>query len=95
MTFGSELPRYLARAEGRLRASSLRDVRRYLDVQSQPLHALPLTEIRRAHVAALLGKIAETSGPFASNRARAALSTYFAWMVGEGLIETNVVIGTN
>lgn len=95
VTFGSELPRYLARAESRLRASSLRDVRRYLDVQSRPLHDLPLTEIRRAHVAALLGTIAETSGPFASNRARAALSTFFAWLVGEGLTETNVVIGTN
>lgn len=95
VTFGSELPRYLARAESRLRASSFRDVRRYLDVQSRPLHGMPLTDVRRAHVAALLGKIAETSGPFASNRARAALSAFFAWMVGEGLTETNVVIGTN
>ncbi|GJD32819.1 Prophage integrase IntA [Methylobacterium adhaesivum] len=95
VTFGSELPRYLARAESRLRASSFRDVRRYLDVQAQPLHGLPLADIRRAHVAALLGSIAETSGPFASNRARAALSAFFTWMVGEGLTETNAVIGTN
>lgn len=95
VTFGSLLPRYLTRAENRLRASSYRDTRRYLDVQFRELHGMPLADIRRADVAARLGEIADTSGPFASNRARAALSAFYAWAVGEGLVELNVVVGTN
>ena len=95
VTFGSVLPRYLARAEGRLRVSSFGDVKRYLDVQSKPLHALPLADIKRAQVATLLSGIAVTSGLFASNRARAALSAYFGWCAGEGLTEINPVVGTN
>lgn len=95
VTFGSVLPRYLARQEARLRPSSYGDTRRYLDVHAKRLHGLPLADIRRAHVAALLGEIAERSGPFASNRARAALSAFFAWSVGEGLVELNAVLGSN
>ncbi|MGU3358906.1 tyrosine-type recombinase/integrase [Methylobacterium sp. M6A4_1b] len=95
VTFGSVLPRYLARAESRLRASSFGDVKRYLDVQSKTLHALPLADIKRAQVATLLSEIAAKSGPFASNRARAALSAFFSWAAGEGLTEINPVIGTN
>jgi integrase len=94
-TFATILPYYLTRAEGRLRASSFGDVKRYLDVQSKPLHALPLADIKRAQVATLLTEIAAKSGPFASNRARAALSAFFSWAAGEGLTEINPVIGTN
>ncbi|MHC1999581.1 tyrosine-type recombinase/integrase [Methylobacterium sp. CM6241] len=70
-------------------------MKRYLDVQSKPLHALPLADIKRAQVATLLSGIAASSGPFASNRARAALSAFFSWATGEGLSEVNPVIGTN
>ena len=52
-------------------------------------------ETSRATVAAQLGVIAKTNGPFASNRARASLSALFTWVMGEGLAETNPVIGTN
>ncbi|MCJ2101023.1 tyrosine-type recombinase/integrase [Methylobacterium sp. E-046] len=95
VTFGNVLVRYLTRQEARLRPSSFRDTRRYLDVHAKRLHSLPLADIRRAQVAALLGEIAERSGPFASNRARAALSAFFAWAVGEGLVELNPVVGSN
>lgn len=100
VTFGSVLPRYLARVEGRQRASSYGDTRRYLDVRCKALHELPLTDIRRANVADCLGTIAIGKGnkqatPYAADRARAALSAFFAWAVGEGLVEANPVIGTN
>ena len=49
----------------------------------------------RGDVAAQLGRIAEDSGPFASNRARAALSAFFSWAIGEGLVEATPVLGTN
>jgi integrase len=46
-------------------------------------------------VAARLDKIASEHGPVSADRARAALSTFFAWAIGEGLCETNPVVGTN
>ena len=49
----------------------------------------------RSDVAALLGRIAKDNGPFASNRARAALSAFFSWAIGEGLADATPVLGTN
>jgi integrase len=45
-------------------------------------------------IAARLEEIAETNGPIASNRARAALSGLFAWAVAAGQAESNPVTGT-
>ena len=41
------------------------------------------------------GQIATTSGLYGANRSRAALSALFAWAIGEGLTDTNPVVGTN
>src|SRR5262249_40537202 len=51
--------------------------------------------INRATVAARLGKIADEHGPVSADRARAALSSFFTWAIGEGLCDGNPVIGTN
>ena len=51
--------------------------------------------IGRANVAAEAGKIAKHSGPVAANRARASLSAFYRWAIGEGLCEENPVTGTN
>ena len=42
-----------------------------------------------------LGRIARKAGPYAANRARAALTPLFAWAIGEGLTDANPVVGTN
>jgi integrase len=55
----------------------------------------PLHEIDRKAVAGRLAEIAEKSGPAASNRARAALSGFFRWAIGEGIAQANPVVGTN
>jgi integrase len=39
--------------------------------------------------------IAKERGPVAANRARANLSAFFHWAIGEGLCENNPVVGTN
>jgi ABC-2 type transporter/Phage integrase family len=36
----------------------------------------------------------EGNGPFAANRARAALSALYGWAIGEGLVYQNPVVGT-
>ena len=51
-------------------------------------------EIGRRDVAARLQVLAEQHGPIASNRARAALSACYAWAIGQGLADTNPVVGT-
>jgi integrase len=40
-------------------------------------------------------EIANESGETVANRARAALSSFFTWAMGEGLADINPVIGTN
>src|SRR5262249_46713257 len=61
----------------------------------RPLHRLALASISRATVAAQLRIIAKEHGPVAADRARAALSKFFSWAMGEGLAQANPVIGTN
>jgi integrase len=92
---GAIIGRFLARQERRLRPRSYDDTRRYLERHWRPLHGLHLMSINRATVAARLGKIASEHGPASADRARAVLSSFFAWAIGEGLCDTNPVVGTN
>src|SRR5262249_39099105 len=64
-------------------------------VHWKPLHDLDVSNIDRATVAARLREIAKKHGPVAADRSRTNLSTFFAWMIGEGIRETNPVEGTN
>jgi len=69
-------------------------VARYLNQHWAPLAEVPVHKIGRADVAARLADIAKGSGPFAANRARAALSALYGWAIGEGLVDQNPVVGT-
>ena len=93
--FGALLPRYIERQAGRLKPRSLVEARRHLEAHAKPLHGLAVESIDRRTLAILLGKIAESSGPFAANRVRASLSAFFMWLMREGITETNLVLATN
>ena len=96
VTLGSMIDRYLAeRAKKRLKPRSFEEVERHLTKHWSPLAEVPLRSVTRSDVAAQLGRIAKSSGPFASNRARAALSAFFSWAIGEGLVDATPVLGTN
>ncbi len=96
VTLASVAERYLSeRAAKRLKPRSLEEVERHLRKHWAPLGELPFKKIDRATIAAQLGKIAKDSGPFAANRARAALSAMFSWAIGEGLADANPIVGTN
>ena len=86
--------RYLERKRSLVRPNSFREAERYLRSASAPLHRLRLDQIDRRKVAALLGEIETSSGPIARNRARSALSAFYAWAIQEGLVEINPVQGT-
>ena len=46
-------------------------------------------------VAAELRTISKERGAFAADRGRSTLSAFFGWAIGEGIVETNPVVGTN
>lgn len=71
------------------------EVQRHLTRQWKPLGELQLDRIMRADVAAQMREIAIDSGPYAANRARATLSAFYSWALGEGIAASNPVIGTN
>ena len=88
--------RYLAeRAAKRLKPRSFEEVERHLKKNWLALSGLPIRSVTRSDVAAQLGRIAKKMDPFASNRARAALSAFFSWAIGEGLVDATPVLGTN
>jgi integrase len=93
--FGPIADRYLQHAKPRLKPRSFEEVERHLTRHWGPLRDLPIHKIQRATVAARLSEIAGENGPFASNRARASLSALFTWAMGDGLADSNPVIGTN
>jgi hypothetical protein len=92
---GAIVDRFLAWKQPRLRPSSYGATRRYLKEIWKPLHALHLTNISRADVAARLGAVAEEHGPIAADRARAAYLHSSHGRSARGLCEVNPVIGTN
>src|SRR5262249_17363357 len=67
----------------------------HVETLLQSLHKLPLGSIDRQTIASQLRVIAKDNGPTTANRARSTLSSMFAWAVGEGLCESNPIIGTN
>lgn len=88
--------RYITeRATGRLKPRSLAEIQRHLRKHLSALSGMPVQKVTRADVSEQLAKVAKQNGPYAANRARAALSALFSWAIGEGLVETNPVIGTN
>lgn len=87
---------YLERyASKRLKPRTLVEVKRHLRSHWSPLSAIGVDSVTRAAVSKRLGEIAEQNGPFAANRARAALSAMYSWAIGEGLAHINPVAGTH
>jgi integrase len=94
-TPASIIPVYLAARAGGLKASTYEAQERHLNTHWQSLHDLSLADVSRADVAAVLTVITKKNGPIAANRARATLSKFYRWAIGEGLCDNNPVTGTN
>ncbi len=95
VTLDAVADRYLERAETTLKPRSYVEVERYLRKNWSALSKWPIAKIEREQIAAQLTKIGKENGPYAANRARAALSAMFGWAIGEGIAHANPVIGTN
>lgn len=80
---------YLVHAKERQRSRSFSGTERNLRVHAAPLHHDRVETVRRGDIAALLGRIAVSSGPIAANRLRAALSALWTWGLRTGLIDAD------
>jgi integrase len=94
-TFGAEAVRFLARQKVSLKPRSFTEVERHLLKNAKPLHGKMFSGIDRRAIAGLLSHVADAHGPIAANRLRASLSTFFVWVMKEGMIDANPVIATN
>lgn len=93
-TLGELTPRYLKHVKPKLRPRSFEEVQRYLDRHWAPLHTLPIDAVSRRDIAECMSGISAQRGPVAANRARAALSSFFTWLMRQGEVEANPVIAT-
>jgi integrase len=94
-TFGALLPRYLAVKQAECRAGTSQQLEHRLAGLARPLHPRPVSTIDRRTIAAVLSAIGERSGPSAAVNTHSSLSGYFAWLVGEGLLDENPMVGVN
>jgi integrase len=94
-TFEAVSKLYLPHQQAKLRPNSYANVKRHLTVYAKPLHRLQFEKITKRDIATCVASVGTNSGIVSGNRARATLSAFFTWAMGEGLVETNPVIGVN
>ena len=94
-SFAASVADFLQVQATRNRSRTLIETTRYLNQHWKPLHGMALAKITRAIVAAELRRIARERSATSADRARSALSCFFAWAIGEGACENNPVMGTN
>ncbi|GJD73128.1 tyrosine-type recombinase/integrase [Methylobacterium goesingense] len=94
ITVGLKIESYLDAHRPRVRAKGHGESTYYMQKIWTPLHRTPVDGVTRAQVSARLNEIVKTSGPHAANRARTTLSSFYAWLIAEGVAESNPVVGT-
>ncbi|MCV0387639.1 MAG: integrase arm-type DNA-binding domain-containing protein [Nitrobacter sp.] len=86
---------YLDARAADMKASSLDQCRRHLQLYFKPFNRLAISKIDRPLIAAELRTIAKARGAVQADRSRSTLSAFYAWCIGEGYANENPVIGTN
>jgi integrase len=95
LTVAVGVERYLDAKRDVLRPSTYQAAKRYFTVHWKPLRDRPLDSVKRADVAARLPEIIKAHGRTSAKCARGYLRALFAWLMREGLCESNPVIATN
>jgi integrase len=95
-TFGAALKAYLPEKHAGVRPATFVAIERHLMARCRDLHPLPLVKIDRHLIASTLNVIATDHGPIEANRARSSLSSFFGWVIAQGLLDSgaNPVAGT-
>jgi integrase len=89
-TVGTYVPQFRARKRAEIRPRSFENTRRHLESHAAPLHRLELKVVDRRTTAALLARVAETSGPVEANSVKSSLAGFFKWALGQGLLDGNL-----
>lgn len=89
MTLGELVPLYLKQREVELRPRSHVEVKRHIERDWKPLHGSTVDTITRGDVVRVVDEIAESRGAVAADRARTALSTFFAWAIDRSHLDAN------
>jgi integrase len=97
---GKLVENYLARrhhetGKNPLRKSSYEATEHYLQKHWKPLHGLQASKVDRSAIASRLTAIEVEISSVTAARARVALSSMFVWAIGQGIVDSNPVIGTN
>jgi integrase len=77
-----------------MKPSAYDECQRHLLKHAAPLHPCGIKDVTREVIASLLNGIEDGSGPYARNRARAHLSSFWTYLIHECLAEANPVTGT-
>lgn len=91
-TLGGLVDRYLEAREGDMVASYFHATSRYLQTDWKPLHGYSVDAVKRRDVVHVLDAIAKEIGKVSADRARAALSGFFAWLIDRGYVDASPVL---
>ena len=91
-SIGELVPRFLDARRGELRPSTYSGWDRYLSRYWQPLHVLSPEAASRQAIVTQLDIIAAEHGKVSADRARTALSAFFAWLIDRSYLDTSPVV---
>jgi integrase len=96
LSFRAVVAEYVEAKRDEIRPTTFRHITGYLQrgTYFRPLWGMPVDQIGRKDVAALLLTIARVNGRPTAGQARGTLSAFFAWAMTMGLVDSNPVIGT-
>jgi integrase len=93
-TFDTIAARFLQQKQKAVKPSSFDQIKTHLTKHWSNFNGRSVHQISRRDVATRLGEIADQRGDYAANRAGGTLSNFFAWLMQQGIVEANPVIGT-
>jgi integrase len=76
------------------RSSTAEQYRRILLGYCQPLHGFDISAIKRGDISMITRRVEDKHGTRSADLTRDRVQTLFTWAMGEGLTETNPVIGS-
>lgn len=92
-TIGELVPKYLGGIEASLRPSTVAETKRYLSRYWAGLHKLTPRAVIRAEIVDGIDNIEAANGAVSADRARVALSGFFAWCIDRGSADANPALG--
>jgi integrase len=85
-TFDVIADQFLKFKVGKVSADYHGEVKRHLKEDAKSLHGLPVKLVKRRHVASVLSDLRETRGDSTADHVRSSLSSFFTWVLKEGLM---------